>query len=112
MKIGMSSLLEKAKAVQEQIEKAQSELAGVEVTGSAGGEMVTVTMNAKQKMLSIKIDEGVLKEDIELTEDLIIAAVNQAIERANEKASEVMGKTAGGLLSNLPAGLKLPGTEQ
>ena len=111
VKIGMTNMLEQAKAVQEQIEKAQAELAGVEVSGSAGGGMVVVTMNGKQRMLSIKLDEKVLKEDVELIEDLIVAAVNQALERASEKASEVMGRAAGGFLSNLPTGIRIPGTE-
>ena len=96
--------------MQENLEKAQEELEGMTVEASAGGGMVTVTANGKQHIISIKIDpEVVNSEDPEMLEDLIVAAVNQAIEKSNEMASEHMTKYTGGLLSNLPGNFKIPG---
>lgn len=109
-KTNMAGMLKQVQKMQENMAKAQEELQKMTVEGSSGGGMVTVTANGKQEILTIKIDpEVVNKDDIEMLEDLIVAAVNQAIERANEMANEHMGKSAGGLLSNLPPGLKIPG---
>ena len=69
-----------------------------------------MTANGKQKVLSVKVDpEVVTPEDVEMLEDLITAATNQALEKAKEMAQEEMQKIAGGMLGNLPPGLNLPG---
>jgi DNA-binding YbaB/EbfC family protein len=96
--------------VQEKLAKAQEELASIEVEGSSGGGMVTVLANAKQEILRIKIEQEIVNsEEIDMLEDLIVAAVNHALEKAQQAASEHMQQAAGGLLPNLPGGFKIPG---
>jgi len=108
--LGISTLLKQAQKIQEDIAKIKQELAGMKVTGSSGGGMVEVTANGRQQILDIKIDnEPFNSYDIEMIEDLIVAAVNQALERSQELANEQMSKATGGILSNIPEGLKIPG---
>ena len=96
--------------VQKEMEKLQEALEDMTVEGSAGGGMVSVTVNGKQKVFSIKIDpEVVTPEDVEMLEDLIVAATNQALDKSREMAQEEMQKIAGGMLGGLPGGLKIPG---
>jgi DNA-binding protein YbaB len=72
--------------------------------------MVEVIANGKQQILSIKIEPDIKNtDDFEMLEDLITAAVNQALEKAQKEASEHMSKVGGGLLKNLPDGIKIPG---
>lgn len=109
-KMGMGDILKQAQKMQEKMQKIQDELGDLEVEGSAGGGMVTVTANGKQEVVGVKIDKEVVDpEDIEMLEDLVVAAVNQALEKAQELAGQEMGKVAGGMLGNLPPGFKLPG---
>ena len=90
--------------------KAQEELVNIKVEGTSGGGMVNVSANAKQEILSIKIEKDVVDpEDIEMLEDLIVAAVNQALTKAQDAANEHLGGIAGGMLGNLPPGMKMPG---
>ncbi len=99
--------LQQVKALQEKMAKMQEELALKKVEASAGGGMVTVEVNGRQEVLSIKIDRQVVDpEDIEMLQDLIVAAVNDGLRRAQEMAASEMGKLAGGL--NIP-GLNIPG---
>ena len=99
--------MQQVKALQEKMGKMQEELALKKVEASAGGGMVTVEVNGKQEVLSIKIDRQVVDpEDIEMLQDLIVAAVNDGLRRAQEMAASEMGKLAGGL--NIP-GLNIPG---
>jgi len=108
--LGISTLLKQAQKIQEDIAKIKQELAGMKVTGSSGGGMVEVTANGRQQILDIKIDNELFNSyDIEMIEDLIVAAVNQALERSQELANEQMSKATGGILSNIPEGLKIPG---
>jgi len=96
--------------VQKEMAKLQEALEGMSVEGSAGGGMVTVVVNGKQKVLSVTIDPEVVKpDDVEMLEDLITAATNQALEKSRDMAQEEMQKIAGGVLGNLPGGLKIPG---
>jgi DNA-binding YbaB/EbfC family protein len=95
------------KTIQEKMEKVQEELEQRTVEGSAGGGMVTVLVNGKLEIVDLKIDPQVVNpEDVSMLEDLIIAAVNDALRRAQEIMAEELSKMAGGL--NIP-GLKLPG---
>jgi len=95
------------KVLQEKMEKVQEELEQRTVEGSAGGGMVTVLVNGKLEVVDLKIDPQVINpEDVSMLEDLIIAAVNDALRRAQEIMAEELSKLAGGL--NIP-GLKLPG---
>jgi DNA-binding YbaB/EbfC family protein len=104
------NLIQKVQKVQKEIEKLQGELEKMEVEGSSGGGMVTVTANGKQKIISITIDpEVITPDDREMMEDLIVAAVNQALEKSRELAQEEMQKITGDMLGGLPGGLKIPG---
>ena len=108
--LGIGALLKQAQKMQEDISKIKQELAGMKVTGSAGGGMVEVIANGRQQILNIKIDEELIRsDDKEMVEDLIVAAVNQALERSQELANEQMSRATGGILSNIPDGLKIPG---
>ena len=108
MKFDMNSIMQQAQEVQSKMESIQKELENLEVEGSAGGGMVIVKANGKQEVLSIKIEPEVISEDIEMLEDLVLAAVNQALSRAQQEASEQMKKATGGLMGNLPGGMKMP----
>jgi hypothetical protein len=99
--------LQQVKALQEKMAKMQEDLASKTVEASAGGGMVTVVVNGRQEVLSMKIDRQVVDpEDVEMLQDLVVAAVNDGLRRAQEMAASEMGKLAGGL--NIP-GLNIPG---
>lgn len=106
----MGNLLKQAQKMQEDMAKAQEELADLEVDASAGGGMVTVRANGKQEILSIEINpEAVDPEDVEMLEDLVLAAVNEALRRAGEAAQEHMSKVTGPLKGMMPPGMNIPG---
>lgn len=97
----MNKMIKQAKKVQEQITKMQEELKEREVEASAGGGVVNVVINGKQELLSIKINpEAVDPEDVEMLEDLIMAAVNEGIRKSQDMVSSEMAKITGGL--NIP----------
>ncbi len=109
-KPNIGALLGQFQKMQEKMEKAQVGLVDIEVEGTSGGGMVTVTANGKQEIKSIKIDPEVVDpKEIDMLEDLIIAAVNQALEKAQQSANEHLQKEAGSMIPNLPGGLKIPG---
>ncbi len=108
MKFDMNNILKQAQKVQNQIESVQKELEKLEVEGSAGGGMVVATANGKQELLSIKIEPQVITEDVEMLEDLVLVAINQALTRSQEAAAEHMQEATGGLIGKLPGGMKLP----
>ena len=100
---GMSGLLKQAQKMQENLQKAQENLIHIEVSGSAGGGMVVVKANAAQEILEIKIDPEVVDpQDVDMLEDLVLAAVNQAMENAKSKSQEEMGQITGGMMPNFP----------
>ncbi|EJF81385.1 DNA-binding protein, YbaB/EbfC family [Candidatus Bartonella washoeensis] len=103
----MMSMMKKAKEVQEKMQQIQEEIANLQVTGIAGGGLVSVTLNGKNTITAIKIDPSLLKpEETEILEDLIMAAYNEAktkIQMAMEEKTKSM--TAG---LPLPSGFKLP----
>ena len=97
----MSKMIKQAKHVQEQIVKMQEELKEREVETSAGGGAITVRVNGKQELLEIKISPEVVDpDDIEMLEDLVIAAVNEGIRQSQEMVSTEMAKITGGF--NIP----------
>jgi len=108
LKFDMNSIMQQAQKMQDQMAKVQKELENIEVEGSAGGGMVTVKINGKQELLSVKIEPEVMTEDVEMLEDLVLAATNQALSRAKDSAEEQMQKVTGGMMGNLPGGMKLP----
>ena len=84
--------------MQAQMAKVQEDLAGEKVEGSAGGGMVTVTANGQGDVVAVRIDPEVMKgDDVEMLEDLVLAAVNEALRRSKELAAERMGRITGGL---------------
>ena len=99
--------MQQVKVLQKKLAQIQEELAQRTVESSAGGGMVTAVANGRQEILRITIDPQVVDpEDVEMLEDLVLAAVNDALKRAQEMVAEEMGKLAGGL--NIP-GLNIPG---
>jgi len=95
---GFGNILKQAQQMHAKITQLQEEMAGKTVETSAGGGMVNIVMNAKQQILSLRIDpEVVNREDIEMLQDLIAAAVNEAIRKSQEMMSEEMKKITGGL---------------
>lgn len=94
----MQSLMRQAQKMQEQMNKAQEELEATEVTGSASGDMVTVTLTGKKQLVAINIKPEVVDpEDVEMLEDLIIAAFNDAMEQVEELESKAMPQGMGGM---------------
>jgi len=94
----LQQLMKQAQKMQQQLATAQAALADVEVTGSSGGGLVTVTMTASGEIRSISIDpQAVDPEDVETLEDLVLTAVTKATEAARAKTEETMGPLTGGL---------------
>jgi DNA-binding YbaB/EbfC family protein len=110
MKGGMNQILRQAQKMQEELARVQEELANITVEGSSGGGMVKVIANCQNQIIEVKVEPEVIDpEDKEMLEDLIAAAVNQALENAQKRSQEEMSKVSGGLMGNLPGGFKLPG---
>lgn len=105
MKGGLGNLMKQAQQMQENMRKAQEELANIEVTGSAGGGMVEVTMTCRHDVRKVSIDDSLMEDDKEMIEDLLAAAVNDAVRKIEETTKEKMGGMMGGL--NIP-GMNLP----
>lgn len=96
--MNMNALMQQAKKMQQEMAKAQEELENTEVIGKAGGEMVTVVMNGKKEFKSIKLQkEAVDPDDVEMLEDLIIAAINDASAKADELSKDTMPGMPGGM---------------
>ncbi len=105
MKGNIAQLMQQAQKMQEQMKKAQEELGQLEVTGQAGGGLVTVIMNGRHEVRRVSIDPDVAN-DREMIEDLVAAAVNDAINKVQETSQEKMSGLTSGL--NLPPGFQLP----
>ena len=98
---GMGNMLKQAQKLQGKMMKMQEEMAGKTVEASAGGGMVRVVANGRQQLVSITIDQEVVDpEDVEMLQDLVMAAANDALSRAQEMVNGEMGKLTGGL--NIP----------
>ncbi len=103
MKGGMGGLLKQAQKMQKEIERIQNELANIKIEGAAGGGMVTAVANGAQELLEVRIDPEVVDpEDVEMLEDLVLAAVNQALENAKIRAEEEMSAVTGGMMPKIP----------
>ena len=103
----LAGLMKQATAMQENMKKAQDDLAFVEVSAESGGGLVKVTMTCKHDVKRIEIDPSLLADDKEMLEDLVAAAFNAAVRRAEEVSQEKMGKLTAGMPS-LPGGMKFP----
>jgi len=106
MKGGLGNLMKQAKEMQENMEKAQAELANLEVTGESGGGMVKVTMTGKHEVRRVSIDDSLMDDDKDMLEDLVAAAINDAAHKVESTTQERMSGLTSGM--NLPAGMKLP----
>jgi hypothetical protein len=106
MKGPLGNIMQQAQAMQENFKKAQEELAQIEVTGASGGGLVEVVMTCRHDVRRIKIDDSLVSDDKEVLEDLIAAAVNDAVRRVEQASQEKMSGLTSGL--NIP-GLNLPG---
>ena len=103
----LGNMLKEAQKLQGRMAEMQAKLADVEVSGSAGGGMVAVTLNGKGEMRKVKIDPSLVDPgEVEILEDLIVAASNDAKVKVEAYVQEEMGKLTGGM--DLPGGLKLP----
>lgn len=101
MKNNMNQMMRQVKKMQEDMERAQNELKNKTVEASAGGGMVTVVANGHKEVISINIKEEVVDpEDIEMLQDLVLAAVNDALKQADELIAKDLGKYTGGM--NIP----------
>ncbi len=106
MKGQLAGLMKQAQQMQENLKKAQEEIAGMEIEGQAGAGMVKVVMTGRHDVKRVSIDPSLMSDDKEMLEDLIAAAVNDAVRRLEAATQEKMGGLAGGL--GLPPGMKLP----
>jgi DNA-binding YbaB/EbfC family protein len=105
MRGNIAQLMQQAQKMQENLQKAQAELANIEVTGSAGGGMVTVTLTGRKECRKVRIDPSVLS-DPEMAEDLVAAAFNDASNKIDTESQAKMGAATAGM--PLPPGMKMP----
>ena len=105
MRGNIAQLMQQAQKMQEDMQRAQQELAELEVTGNAGGGMVSVVLSGRMECRRVRIDPGVLS-DPEMAEDLVAAAFNDAVNKANAASQDKMGAATAGM--PLPPGMKLP----
>jgi len=102
----MAQLMQQAQKMQDNLKRAQEEIAKLEVVGQSGGGMVKVTMSGRHEVRRVEIDRKLFSDDPEMTEDLIAAAINDAVNKVSEASQKQMGDVTGGM--NLPPGFKLP----
>ncbi len=99
----MSKMMEKVREVQEKMKAAQDNLVNITATGESGAGMVKAVVNGKKQIISLEIDQDLVKpEDKEMMQDLVIAAVNKALEEIEIKAKEELKKSTEGFLPNIP----------
>jgi DNA-binding YbaB/EbfC family protein len=106
MKGQLAGLMKQAQAMQDNLKRAQEELALIEVEGQSGAGLVKVTMTCKHDVKRIVIDPSLLADDKDMLEDLLAAAFNDGVRRAEEQSQEKMGKLTAGM--PLPPGMKFP----
>ena len=106
MKGGIGQLMKQAQQMQDDMKKAQEEMASLTVTGESGGGMVKVTMTCQHQVQQLEIDDTLIGDDKEMLEDLVVAACNDAQRKVEQTVQEKFSGMASGL--NLPPGMKLP----
>jgi DNA-binding YbaB/EbfC family protein len=106
MKADLGQLMKQAQKMQAQVEKAQEELANLEVTGEAGGGLVRITMTGRHEVRGVQIDTSLLREDRDMLEDVLVAAFNDALRKVEKTVQERFAGMTSGL--GLPGGFKLP----
>jgi DNA-binding YbaB/EbfC family protein len=102
----IGQLMQQAQQMQEKMKRAQEEIAQLEVTGSAGGGMVSVVMSGAHEVRRVRIDRKLFADDAEMAEDLVAAAINDAVNKVAEVSKDKMGGMTAGM--DLPPGMKLP----
>ena len=107
MKGGIGNLMKQAQQMQANMQKAQEEIAAMEVTGESGAGLVKVVMTCKHDVKRVTIDPSLLADDKDMLEDLVAAAFNAAVRKAEETSQEKMGKLTAGM-PGLPGGMKFP----
>ncbi len=103
---GMGNIMKQAQQMQERMQKAQEELQSIEVVGESGAGMVKVTMTCNHNVRRIEIDPSLMDDDKEMIEDLVAAAVNDAVRRVQTTSQEKMSSVTGGM--QMPPGFKMP----
>jgi nucleoid-associated protein EbfC len=103
---GMGNIMKQAQAMQDKMQKVQAEIASMEVTGEAGAGLVKITMLGNHNVRRVSIDDSLMQDDKDMLEDLIAAAINDAVRRVDETSKEKMASVTGGL--QLPPGMKMP----
>ena len=106
MKGGIGQLMKQAQQMQADMQKAQEEMASLTVTGESGAGLVKITMTCKHEVRSLQIDDSLIGDDKEMLEDLIVAALNDAVRRVESTVQERFSGMTAGL--SLPPGMKLP----
>ena len=106
MKGGIGNLMKQTQKIQEEMQKAQERLNALEVEGQAGGGMVKVTMTGKHEVRKVLVEDGLLRDDKDMLEDLIAAAFNDASNKVEQMMKDQLSGLASGL--NFPSGMKLP----
>jgi nucleoid-associated protein EbfC len=106
MRGNFGNLMKQAQAMQASMQKAQAEIETIEVLGESGGGMVKVTMNGKHEVKRVQIEPAVAGDDREMLEDLVAAAINDAVHKVDARVQEKMAALTAGM--NLPPGVKLP----
>lgn len=103
---GMGNMMKQAQQMQERMQKAQEELANMEVTGESGAGLVKITMTCSHAVRRVEIDESLMEDDKEMIEDLVAAAINDCNRRIQETSQEKMSGVTGGM--QMPPGMKMP----
>ena len=103
---GMGNIMKQAQQLQDKMQKAQEEIANMEVVGEAGAGMVKVTMLGNHNVKRVEVDESLMEDDKDMIEDLVAAAFNDAVRRVAESSQEKMSQVTGGM--PLPPGFKMP----
>lgn len=107
MKGGLGNIMKQAQKMQENLQKAQTEIALMEINGESGGGLVKVTITGRYEVRRIQIDDSLVGDDKDMLEDLVAAAFNAAVRKAEETSQEKMGKLTAGM-PGLPGGMKFP----
>jgi DNA-binding YbaB/EbfC family protein len=106
MKNPLGNLMQQAQKMQEDFKKIQEEIAAIQVQGESGGGLVSIVMNGKREALKVKIDDSLLGEDKDMLEDLVAAAINDAVNKVAKMKKEKMSSLTAGM--SLPPGFQMP----
>ncbi len=103
---GLGGLMQQAQKIQEEMAKTQEEIAKLELEGQAGGGLIKVTMNGKHQVMRVVIDDSLIGDDKDMLEDLVAAAINDAVQKVESTIKEKFAGVAGGL--KLPGDMQMP----